>query len=605
MSASILIGLIHNAALLLLLGAIYNTTVRNPIVVRSTAYQTAFGILVGGICIVLMLTPVQWAPGIVFDTRTILLSVTGLFFGPITTLVAMTIAGLYRFNMGGGGAAMGIATIVSSSLIGLAWRHYRGNKLSGSTALELLRLGAAVHVVMIINTIVSSSLIGLAWRHYRGNKLSGSTALELLRLGAAVHVVMIINMTLLPYNLVFKAISTLSLPVIIIYPIATMFLGLFIINLEKKYLVEKALDISNRKYKNLMKSATDGIHILDQDGKLVETNQAFLKMLGYDEAAANTLSVSDWATQWPKDETLQKLRSLASSPSPVLFETLYRKSDGRIIDVEVNACGIQLGDTTYLYASARDISGRKEISKKFEENVRDLALIHAELQQLTYLIYHELQEPLRQTMGAAQLLAKRYIGRLDRDADEFIDLTIDGVRRMETQINDLLAYLKVGTGYATATTSDSDHALIRAVASLGERIQESGGRITHDERLPKVAIAEDLLVMVFYNLLDNSLKFRRDEPPVIHVGARRTEATITFSVTDNGLGIAQKHHEQIFLLFKRVHHRNEYPGSGIGLAICKRIVERQNGRIWLESVVGRGSTFYFSLSLAKDVEHAE
>jgi len=563
MSASILIGLIHNAALLLALGAIYNATVRNPAVVRSTAHQTAFGVLVGGMCITLMLTPVQWTPGIVFDTRTVLLSVTGLFFGPITTLVAMTIAGLYRFNMGGGGTAMGIATIVSSSVIGLAWRRYRGEKLSGNTAFELLCLGTAVHAVMIF------------------------------------------SMSLLPHDLIFKAISTLALPVIVIYPIVTMLLGLFIFTLQKQYLMEEELDISNRKYKNLMKSATDGIHILDNDGKLVETNQSFLKMLGYNEDAVHHLSVSDWAVQWQKDEALQKVRQLISSPSPVLFETLYRKADGREIDVEVNACGIELGDTKHLYASARDISSRKEISKKLEESVRDLALTNAELQQLTYLTYHELQEPLRQTMGAAQLLAKRYAGRLDRDADEFIDLTVNGVHRMETQINDLLAYLKVDIGYTTATTSDSGHALTRAVVSLENQIQNSSGRITYDESFPRVAIAEDLLVMVFYNLLDNSLKFRRDEPPVIHIGARLTEAMVTFSVADNGLGIASKYHEQIFLLFKRVHHRNDYSGSGIGLSICKRILERQHGRIWLESVVGRGSTFYFNLPLAEDVEHVE
>ena len=219
---------------------------------------------------------------------------------------------------------------------------------------------------------------------------------------------------------------------------------------------------------------------------------------------------------------------------------------------------------------------------------------NTELEQLAYVASHDMQEPLRMVASYLQLVAQRYQGRLDADADEFIGYAVDGAKRMQALINDLLAYSRLGTKARPFEPSDCNAIVETAIAQLRLAIEDSGARITHDS-LPTVMGDATQLLQLFQNLLSNAIKFRRDVPPVVHVDAQPWDAAWRFSVHDNGIGIAAEYFERIFVLFQRLHGRGEYPGTGIGLAICKKVVERHGGSIAVQSQPGEGSTFSFTL----------
>jgi signal transduction histidine kinase len=253
--------------------------------------------------------------------------------------------------------------------------------------------------------------------------------------------------------------------------------------------------------------------------------------------------------------------------------------------------------TGEVVAVYEDVSDQRRAERERERYAAELQRSNRELQQFAYTVSHDLREPLRMVNGYLRLLEKRYHDQLDETAIEFIDFAVDGAARMDGLIQDLLAYARVDTQGRDFVPVDCDKVVQQVLAVLRFRIEAQRAEVTCDP-LPTVLGDRTQLIQLFQNLISNALKFQppeRDGPPRVHVTAEEQDTMWRFAVSDNGIGIASEHLERLFGIFQRLHTQEEYEGSGIGLAICKKIVERHGGRIWLESEVGEGTTFYFTL----------
>ena len=246
-------------------------------------------------------------------------------------------------------------------------------------------------------------------------------------------------------------------------------------------------------------------------------------------------------------------------------------------------------------AAIRDISVRKAAEQHLGQKVEELKRSNEELGQFAYIASHDLQEPLRMVASYTQLLAKRYKGQLDADADEFITYAVDGASRMQQLIEDLLAFSRVATTGNPLLDTSSEFALEQSLQNLHWAIKDSGAEVTHDP-LPIVQADQMQLVQLFQNLIGNAIKYQDAGIPKVHVSVSKRGTGWTFAVSDNGLGIDPQYFERIFGMFQRLHKRDEYSGTGVGLAICKKIVERHGGSLWVESQLGHGATFKFALT---------
>ena len=504
------------------------------------------------------------------------------------------------------------------------------------------------------------------------------------------------------------------------------------------YLADVAWEITERKrseeerqrlglrYRTLMAVAGDGIHIVDQDGNLVESNAAFRRMLGYAEEDELRLQIGEWDAEFSPEEIALNIAKVIQTPS--IFETRFRRRDGSVFEVEINACGVEFNGKHYIYASTRDISRRKQMESSLRESrqfladifnflpdptfvvdrdmkviawnraieemtgvpgnemlgqgdyaytipfygerrkqlldlidadagvietnyrnvtrmgdrlygeafcpalynwkgahvwatvaplfdgdgkrigaietIRDITAIkeieanlarsNLELEQFAYVASHDLQEPLRKITGFTELLGKRLKGTLDEKSESYMWYIVDGATRMRTLINDLLGYSRVMRSTRELEETDCSTVLSRVLRDLEPVVKECGAEIVCGP-LPVVHADPVQLGQIFQNLIGNAVKYRGDSSPEIKIEAVRRRHDWLFSVADNGIGIAPEFFERVFAIFQRLHTVAEYPGTGIGLAVCRKIVERHGGKIWIESTVGAGSTFFFTL----------
>lgn len=355
-------------------------------------------------------------------------------------------------------------------------------------------------------------------------------------------------------------------------------------------------------FRQVVEAAPNAMVMVDSAGQIVLVNAQTEKLFGYGrdeliEKSIETLVPERLRTAHSGYRT-EFYGDLKSRPMGIGRELYGMRKDGSEFPVEIGLNPVRTAEAVFVLSAIVDITGRKRAEQELLGKTDELARSNHDLEQFAYVASHDLQEPLRAVAGSLQLLQRRYQGQLDTRADAFITHAVDGATRMQALIEDLLTYSRVGRSADTPQPTDCGQILDQALRSLSVVIEESGALVGH-ATLPTVLATPTELMLLFQNLVGNAIKFRHKHRPVrIDVAARRHGDAWTFRVQDNGIGIDPQYFDRIFLVFQRLHTRAEYPGTGIGLALCRRIVERHGGRIWVESTPGEGTSFYFTLSAA-------
>jgi PAS domain S-box-containing protein len=348
--------------------------------------------------------------------------------------------------------------------------------------------------------------------------------------------------------------------------------------------------------RSLIEASLDPLVTIAPDGKITDLNRATELVTG---GSREELIGADFSNYFTDPERARHGYQQAFGEGSVRdYELEIRRRDGLITPVRYNASVYrnEAGAVVGVFAAARDISERKRAEEALDQSIKELARSNAELEQFAYVASHDLKEPLRMVANFTQLLSQRYRDQLGQEGAEFIAYAVDGANRMQRLIDDLLTFSRVGTRGKSFEPTDCNQVFAQSLANLQFAIGESGALVDHDE-FPTVLGDSLQLVQLFQNLVGNAIKFHSEAPPRVHVSVERKDSQWVFSVQDNGIGIDPQFADRIFVIFQRLHYRGEYPGTGIGLALCKKIVERHKGRIWVESEPGKGATFFFSIPI--------
>jgi PAS domain S-box-containing protein len=356
----------------------------------------------------------------------------------------------------------------------------------------------------------------------------------------------------------------------------------------------------NELFRNLFDVAPDPILIIDRGGTIVRANKETERCFGYapDELLGQKVEVLV-PTRYRGNHVKYReeySRAPILRPMGTGRELFALRKDGSEFPVEISLSPMKAGDEPLVIGIIRDITDRKQVERELKYINSELGRSNKELEEFAYIASHDLQEPLRSVAGACQLLKRRYSDKLDASAQEFIDFAVNGAKRMEELINDLLAYSRVSTKAKEPASTDLNKVMAEVLDNLKSAVDETKSVITV-QKLPTIPVDQWQILQLFQNLIANSLKFRGNEAPKIEIGATEEGDKWHFTVKDNGIGIDPKYFDRIFVVFKRLHTRTEYPGTGIGLASCKKIVERHGGTIWAESTLGLGTTFHFTLAI--------
>lgn len=347
-------------------------------------------------------------------------------------------------------------------------------------------------------------------------------------------------------------------------------------------------------FEKVLKGNVEAIIITDTRGGIEWVNSTFSALTGH--AGADVLGKSLGFLFAGGYNVHEAMRQKLDEANYHEVETRIRRKNGTGFPAKATLSAVR-SDADMITHHVLEFSDITEFCHAREELVRrteELSRSNRELEQFAYVASHDLQEPLRMVASYTQLIAQRYRGKLDADADEFIHYAADGAIRMQAIINDLLTLSRVSTRNTAFSRVDAKQALDKALANLRLVVGETGATVVCDP-LPVINADGSQITQLFQNLIGNAIKFCGDAPPRVEIGAEQKNGEWVFHVRDNGIGIAPAHFERIFMIFQRLHTQKEYPGTGIGLAICRKVVEHHGGRIWVESEQGEGTTFYFTI----------
>lgn len=358
------------------------------------------------------------------------------------------------------------------------------------------------------------------------------------------------------------------------------------------------IQINTELFRRIFDVAPDPILVIDQHGRIVLVNHETERQFGYKDEELLGQKIEVLIPERYRGSHVAYREGYGGAPTVRPMgsgrELFALRKDGSEFPVEISLSPMESPNDLLVIGIIRDITLRKNVEKELTQAVRELGRSNKELEEFAYVASHDLQEPLRSVAGACQLLQRRYSEKLDASALEFIDFAVSGAKRMEELINDLLAYSRVSTKAREPILTDLNKVCADVLENLRSAIHDTQAVITKDQ-LPTMAVDPWQVSQLFQNLIANALKFRGKAAPHIHIGAVAETNVWHFSVKDNGIGINPKYFDRIFVVFKRLHTRDQYPGTGIGLASCKKIVERHGGSIWVESAEGKGTTFHFTL----------
>ena len=365
--------------------------------------------------------------------------------------------------------------------------------------------------------------------------------------------------------------------------------------IERRRDAEVALTTATEFRERIMESSTNAIYTMDREGRFMTANKRTCEITGYPH---DELIGQPWAHMIPPEylpDLFTRYGNTIDGRGPILnYEVPLIQKSGHIVTITFSITALTRdGEISGVVGTAEDISERKRAQIELQSRADELARSNQELEQFAYVASHDLQEPLRTVSGFAQLLAKRYTGQLGPEADEYVHYVTTGVQRMKSLIEDLLAYSRVSRDPGATQRVDLNHVVKTALANLRGAIDAAAATVVC-EPMPTLAANERQMVQLFQNLVGNAVKFRGESPPVIHISAERKVDEWQITVRDNGIGISERHAQQVFVLFQRLHGRDKYPGNGIGLTICKKIVDLHGGRIWVVPNE-TGAVFRFTL----------
>ncbi|MBK9091047.1 MAG: PAS domain S-box protein [Holophagales bacterium] len=577
------LALVHNASLLLALALVYDLATTRWRAGASRLRQVPVGLAVGGIGVAVMLSSWTLEPGIVFDTRSILLGVAGLYFGTVPAVIAMAVTAAFRIWMGGAATFAGVSVIVASGCIGLFWRYRRRSRLAD-----------------------------LAW-------------FELYALGLAVHVVMLGLMFTLPWSSALRVLSHITLPVLLIYPPATAALGLLMANRLKRERDSGALRERESLFRALFDQTVVGVAQVDtRTGAFLRVNQRYAEIVGYSREELGTLRFQD--VTYPEDvaRDVARMDELAAGRiSEFTVDKRYLRRDGSVVwgSLAVSPMWEPGEPPTTNISMVLDITERKraeeeawateaalrrsegmfrelnaELERRVSERTAQLEEANKELEAFSYSVSHDLRAPLRAIDGFSRMIVEDHGERLDPEGRRLLGVVSANARRMAQLIDDLLRLSRLGRSEVRRTSVDMATLARNAFEEIVEA-PEARGRIEFRVGdLPRAVGDPALLRQVWVNLLSNAVKFTANrEWPVIEVDGEVEGPSAVYRVKDNGAGFNMDYSGKLFGVFQRLHAPSEFEGTGVGLALVRRIVLRHGGRAWAEGRVGEGATFSFSL----------